>query len=152
MSPSAARAAPPSRATAPPEDLADNRHRADLHGPVRTDSPTPRSRGHPATVTNRFATAGAKSGGLLGPLPPSDPAGGFMRISRRRAATLTALTGLALGMGVIAPTAAGAAVPTATERAICEDLFGGVFPAPSSEPLAQCQWDMAIIDADGATR
>jgi subtilisin family serine protease len=75
-----------------------------------------------------------------------------MRISPRRAVTLAALTGLCLGMGVMSPTAAGAAVPTATEQEICEDLFGGVFPPPSAEPLAQCQWDMAIIDADGATR
>ena len=57
-----------------------------------------------------------------------------MRISPRRAATLTALTGMAVGMGVIAPTAAGAAVPTATEQEICEDLFGGVFPEPSRNP------------------
>jgi subtilisin family serine protease len=29
----------------------------------------------------------------------------------------------------------------------CEDLFGDVFGAPNSEPLAICQWDMAVIDA-----
>lgn len=29
----------------------------------------------------------------------------------------------------------------------CEDLFGAVFGAPNSEPLAICQWDMAVIDA-----
>ena len=32
------------------------------------------------------------------------------------------------------------------------DVFGGIFDPPSSEPLAQCQWDMAIIHADAATR
>jgi hypothetical protein len=32
--------------------------------------------------------------------------------------------------------------------AICADLFNGVYDAPSSEPLADCQWDMAIIDAN----
>ena len=32
--------------------------------------------------------------------------------------------------------------------AICEDLFGGVYDTPSSEPLAECQWDMAIIEAN----
>ncbi|GAA1553705.1 S8 family serine peptidase [Kribbella sancticallisti] len=36
--------------------------------------------------------------------------------------------------------------------AICEDLFGDVYAAPSAEPLAVCQWDMAIIDADASTR
>ena len=44
------------------------------------------------------------------------------------------------------------AVPIPAEQAICADVFGGVFDAPSSEPLAQCQWDMAIIHADDATR
>jgi subtilisin family serine protease len=29
----------------------------------------------------------------------------------------------------------------------CQTLFGGVFGAPNSEPLADCQWDMAIIGA-----
>jgi subtilisin family serine protease len=29
----------------------------------------------------------------------------------------------------------------------CEGLYGPVFGAPNSEPLAACQWDMAIINA-----
>jgi subtilisin family serine protease len=29
----------------------------------------------------------------------------------------------------------------------CDGLFGSVFGAPNSEPLAACQWDMAIINA-----
>jgi subtilisin family serine protease len=29
----------------------------------------------------------------------------------------------------------------------CQGLFGSVFGAPNSEPLAICQWDMAIINA-----
>jgi subtilisin family serine protease len=44
------------------------------------------------------------------------------------------------------------AVPISSEQQICSNLFGGVFAAPSSEPLAQCQWDMAIINANAATR
>ena len=36
--------------------------------------------------------------------------------------------------------------------AICEDLFAGVYATPSSEPLAVCQWDMALIDANASAR
>ncbi len=35
--------------------------------------------------------------------------------------------------------------------AVCADVYGGVFDPPSSEPLAQCQWDMAIIHANQDT-
>ncbi len=45
------------------------------------------------------------------------------------------------------PAAVDAATP-AEVTAICEDLFGGVYDTPSSEPLAECQWDMAIIEAN----
>jgi len=45
------------------------------------------------------------------------------------------------------PAAVRAASPGAL-TAICEGLFGGVFETPSSEPLAVCQWDMALIDAN----
>jgi lantibiotic leader peptide-processing serine protease len=44
------------------------------------------------------------------------------------------------------------AVPIAAEQQLCSDIFGGVYEAPSSEPLAQCQWDMAVIHANDATR
>jgi subtilisin family serine protease len=30
---------------------------------------------------------------------------------------------------------------------ICADLFGTPFGAPNSEPLAACQWNMALINA-----
>jgi subtilisin family serine protease len=43
------------------------------------------------------------------------------------------------------------AVPIATERQLCADIFGGVYEVPSSEPLARCQWNMALINADTAT-
>lgn len=42
------------------------------------------------------------------------------------------------------------AVASSTQAEIvakCEGLFGSVFGAPNSEPLAICQWDMAIINA-----
>ena len=48
-----------------------------------------------------------------------------------------------------APATVAAAIP-AEVTAICADLFSGVYDVPSSEPLAACQWDMAIIDANQA--
>ncbi len=45
-----------------------------------------------------------------------------------------------------------AAVPSAALSAICDDLWSGTYERPSSEPLAGCQWDMALIGADDATR
>src|SRR5262245_45377431 len=74
-----------------------------------------------------------------------------MRTSR---VTVVAALG---GIGLLAPAIAGAsndvvaAVPIATEQTICEDVFGGVYDPPSSEPLAQCQWDMALIHANEST-
>lgn len=50
-----------------------------------------------------------------------------------------------------APAAVDAATP-AEVTAICEDVFGDVYETPSSEPLAECQWDMAIIDANQSAR
>ena len=54
---------------------------------------------------------------------------------------------------VAAPVASATtdAVPIATEQQLCQQIYGGVFAPPSSEPLAQCQWDMAVIHADQAT-
>jgi len=49
---------------------------------------------------------------------------------------------------VIVPAVPGFAAATQTEIVDkCEELFGDVFGAPNSEPLAICQWDMAVIDA-----
>lgn len=68
----------------------------------------------------------------------------------------SAFFGLVLAGGLAAPAAATGersdAVPIPAEQQICAAVFGGVFAAPSSEPLAQCQWDMALIHADAATR
>jgi subtilisin family serine protease len=74
-----------------------------------------------------------------------------MKVPWRSVVTATAV--LTFAGVVAAPTASAAtqAVPIATERAICADIFGGVYPVPSSEPLARCQWDMALINADTAT-
>jgi len=61
---------------------------------------------------------------------------------------------LTLASVLSAPTASASvqAVPVPAEQAICADLFDGVYSVPSSEPLARCQWDMALINADAATR
>jgi lantibiotic leader peptide-processing serine protease len=74
-----------------------------------------------------------------------------MKVRWRWVVTATAV--LTFASMVSAPTASAAtqAVPIAAEQAICADVFGGVYPVPSSEPLARCQWDMALINADPAT-
>src|SRR5215217_2543995 len=71
-----------------------------------------------------------------------------MRDLRWSVAALAAATALAL----TAAPAASAAVPISTEQQICSQIFGGVYAPRSSEPLAQCQWDMSLIHANGATR
>lgn len=78
-----------------------------------------------------------------------------MRTSHRR--LLTAMSAVALATTALTGTAVGAtqrtqAATTGELSAICHDLWDGVFAAPSSEPLAACQWDMALIGANGATR
>ena len=40
-----------------------------------------------------------------------------------------------------------AAEPADAVVALCEDLYGDTFGTPNSEPLAACQWNMALIDA-----
>ncbi len=53
-----------------------------------------------------------------------------------------------LVLALLAISAVALAAATQTEIVDkCEGLFGGVFGAPNSEPLAACQWDMAIINA-----
>jgi len=74
----------------------------------------------------------------------------------RWATAVTAAAVLAIAGTVAAPAASASgqrvdAVPVATEQAICADIFGGVYDVPSSEPLARCQWDMALINADTET-
>ena len=55
---------------------------------------------------------------------------------------------LALAAPAVAAPDAVAAVPPAAAAEICEDLYGDDFDLPpSGEPLADCQWDMALINA-----
>jgi subtilisin family serine protease len=62
---------------------------------------------------------------------------------------LIPLLSLALAAGSIPMLTgqASAAEPADDVAALCADLFGDTFGAPNSEPLAACQWDMALIDA-----
>jgi subtilisin family serine protease len=65
-----------------------------------------------------------------------------MRLLRR------ALPVLVLFMSLAAlPGALSAATPAQEAVDICEDLFGATFGVPNSEPLAACQWNMALINA-----
>jgi subtilisin family serine protease len=63
--------------------------------------------------------------------------------------TIRKLLGLVAVMSlVVVPAVPGFAAATQTEIVEkCEGLFGDVFGVPNTEPLAICQWDMAVIDA-----
>lgn len=56
---------------------------------------------------------------------------------------------LAIAIAVtIAVTSVALAAATPGELvAICNNLYGAVFPAPNGEPLGPCQWDMRLINA-----
>jgi subtilisin family serine protease len=75
-----------------------------------------------------------------------------MRICR--VLTLLATVGLLIGLAPAAHASPDAvtAIPSQEEVAICSDLFGDVYPVPSSEPLAPCQWNMSLIHADASAR
>jgi lantibiotic leader peptide-processing serine protease len=61
---------------------------------------------------------------------------------------LRTLAAVGAVLAVVLTPAAGQAAATQGEIVTkCQGLFGSVFGAPNSEPLAACQWDMATIDA-----
>jgi len=74
-----------------------------------------------------------------------------MNIRRTALVIFSAATLCFAGQAPMASAKVTAATPGEL-TAICDDLFGGVFDTPSAEPLAACQWDMAIIDADATAR
>jgi subtilisin family serine protease len=43
-------------------------------------------------------------------------------------------------------------LPTAAAVELCRDLFEGTFTPASSEPLAWCQWNMDLVNADATAR
>jgi subtilisin family serine protease len=71
-----------------------------------------------------------------------------------RAFSLLLATALILGVAPPAQTDTGqvSAIPTGRGVDICEELFAGVYAMPSREPLARCQWNMSLIDADASAR
>lgn len=73
---------------------------------------------------------------------------------RKRAIVLTTTISvilLLIPMTVVAEETTTEAVPIPFAVDQCETLYGGIFDAPTSEPLAACQWDMALINANDAT-
>ena len=62
-------------------------------------------------------------------------------VLRLRVLLLAVMSTLAL-----VPTSGASNTPAQT-AALCGSLFGSTFGAPSSEPLASCQWDMSLIGA-----
>ena len=74
----------------------------------------------------------------------------------RRLVALVGVTAVVAALAGVMPAQAATtsiqATPAAAATAICDDLFTGVYPTPNTEPLGVCQWDMALIHADGTTR
>jgi subtilisin family serine protease len=73
----------------------------------------------------------------------------------RLRATLSVLAAVLSTLAFGAPSAAArtqTTLPAPAAAALCSSLFGATYGVPSSEPLAPCQWDMALIGAtdDGA--
>jgi subtilisin family serine protease len=70
----------------------------------------------------------------------------------RRTLALLAVAALLLSVG--APAVAAKTTVTldaAGASALCDTLFSGTYDVSSSEPLAACQWDMSLINANDAT-
>ncbi len=73
-------------------------------------------------------------------------------MSLRRFAVSLTLAGLLVG--TLAPTVGARTQVTLDPAAasdLCEDIYGSTFSAPSGEPLAACQWNMDLVNADTST-
>ncbi|MFL5777150.1 MAG: S8 family peptidase [Chloroflexota bacterium] len=77
-------------------------------------------------------------------------------MTARRAVSALAISALLLS--ILVPGAVARSTKTATTldaagaSALCDDLFGDTYDVASTEPLASCQWDMSLINANDATR
>lgn len=67
---------------------------------------------------------------------------------RRRISVLAVVAVVASLLAV--PTVGQAALPSGDLAELCEELYEETFGVPNSEPLGGCQWDMALINADGS--
>jgi subtilisin family serine protease len=66
----------------------------------------------------------------------------------RRKTAAALITGM-LALWLVAP-ATRAAAPRDIAADLCSAIFSGIFELPSTEPLAACQWNMALIKATAA--
>jgi len=71
----------------------------------------------------------------------------------RRSLALLATAILLLGLTApaVQAKAADSTLDATAASALCDTLFGDTFDISSSEPLAACQWDMSLINANDAT-
>src|SRR4051794_24842520 len=76
---------------------------------------------------------------------------GWMFLARGFGPALAGAVVLMMAPGAHASPSRTAAIPSGQAAGICASLFGGVYATPSSDPLAGCQWDMAIVGANSAT-
>jgi subtilisin family serine protease len=60
---------------------------------------------------------------------------------------LTTIAAAALVVGALPLSAVNAAATVGQLQNICNALYPGVFGTPNSEPLAACQWNLAVIGA-----
>jgi subtilisin family serine protease len=84
----------------------------------------------------------------LGPIRPEETT-----VPRRSLALLaTAVLLLGTAAPVVDARTTASTLDAAAASALCADLFGDTYDVASSEPLAACQWDMSLINANAATR
>ena len=65
--------------------------------------------------------------------------------------TIMSMVLLLVPLSVAADETATEAIPIPAAVQDCVNLYAGIFDAPTSEPLAACQWDMALINANSDT-
>lgn len=66
-------------------------------------------------------------------------------------ATVTSMVLLLAPLTVVAEETSTEAIPIPAAVQDCLDIYQGIFDAPTTEPLAACQWDMALINANEET-
>ena len=64
---------------------------------------------------------------------------------------IAAASAATMALAIVPTTGVEAETPAGDLAALCETLYGDAFDPPTSEPLAPCQWDMALIGANDDT-